>query len=41
VTEGLKDLPEPELELVGIVEDGRALRAAAEKLRPEKLFRPA
>jgi len=35
VTEGLKGLPEPEFELVGIVEDGRALLAAAEKLRPD------
>ena len=35
VTEGLKSLLEPEFELVGIVEDGRALLAAAEKLRPD------
>jgi len=35
VTEGLKGLLEPEFELVGIVEDGRALLAAAEKLRPD------
>jgi DNA-binding NarL/FixJ family response regulator len=35
VTEGLKSLLEPEFELVGIVEDGRALLAAAERLRPD------
>ena len=35
VTEGLKGLLEPEFELVGIVGDGRALLAAAEKLRPD------
>jgi DNA-binding NarL/FixJ family response regulator len=35
VTEGLKSLLEPEFELVGIVEDGRTLLAAAEKLRPD------
>jgi DNA-binding NarL/FixJ family response regulator len=35
VTEGLKGLLEPEFELVGIVEDGRALLAAVEKLRPD------
>jgi DNA-binding NarL/FixJ family response regulator len=35
VTEGLKGLLEPEFELVGIVEDGRALLASAEKLRPD------
>jgi len=35
VTEGLKGLLEPEFELVGTVEDGRALLAAAEKLRPD------
>ena len=35
VTEGLKSLLEPEFELVGIVEEGRALLAAAEKLRPD------
>jgi DNA-binding NarL/FixJ family response regulator len=35
VTEGLKGLLEPEFELVGIVEDGRALLAAAERLRPD------
>jgi DNA-binding NarL/FixJ family response regulator len=35
VTEGLKGLLEPEFELVGTVEDGRALLVAAEKLRPD------
>jgi DNA-binding NarL/FixJ family response regulator len=35
VTEGLRGLLEPEFELVGIVEDGRALLAAAEKLQPD------
>ena len=35
MTEGLKGLLEPEFELVGTVEDGRALLAAAEKLRPD------
>jgi DNA-binding NarL/FixJ family response regulator len=35
VTEGLKSLLEPEFELVGIVEDGRALLDAAKKLRPD------
>jgi DNA-binding NarL/FixJ family response regulator len=35
LAEGLKRLLEPEFELVGIVEDGRALLAAAEKLRPD------
>ena len=35
VTEGLKGLLEPEFELVGIVEDGRALLAAAKKLLPD------
>lgn len=35
VAEGLRSLIEPEFELVGIVEDGRALLAAAEVLRPE------
>jgi DNA-binding NarL/FixJ family response regulator len=35
VTEGLKGLLEPEFELVGTVEDGRALLAAAKKLRPD------
>ncbi len=35
VAEGLKGLLEPEFELVGIVEDGRAMLDAAEKLRPD------
>jgi len=35
VTEGLKGLLEPEFELVGTVEDGRALLAAANKLQPD------
>jgi DNA-binding NarL/FixJ family response regulator len=35
VTEGLKGLLEPEFELVGTVEDGRALLAAAGTLRPD------
>jgi len=35
VAEGLRSLIEPEFELVGIVEDGRALLEAAEKLRPD------
>ena len=35
VTEGLKGMLEPEFELVGTVGDGRALLAAAEKLRPD------
>jgi DNA-binding NarL/FixJ family response regulator len=35
VTEGLKGLLEPEFELIGIVEDGRALLAAADKMRPD------
>ena len=35
VAEGLRGLLEPEFELVGIVEDGRALLDAAEKLRPD------
>lgn len=35
VAEGLRSLLEPEFELIGIVEDGRALIDAAEKLRPE------
>lgn len=34
VVEGLRGLLEPEFEIVGIVEDGRALLTAAEKLRP-------
>jgi DNA-binding NarL/FixJ family response regulator len=35
VVEGLRGLLEPEFEIVGIVEDGRALFTAAEKLRPD------
>ncbi len=35
VAEGLRSLLEPEFELVGIVEDGRALVAAAQKLNPD------
>ena len=35
VAEGLRSLIEPEFELVGIVEDGHALIAAAEKLHPD------
>lgn len=35
VAEGLRSLLEPEFELVGIVENGRALLAAAEKLAPD------
>ncbi len=35
VAEALKSLLTPEFELVGVVEDGRALIAAAEKLRPD------
>jgi DNA-binding NarL/FixJ family response regulator len=35
VAEGLRGLLEPEFELVGIVEDGRALLDSIEKLRPD------
>ncbi|MGH9462896.1 MAG: response regulator [Vicinamibacteria bacterium] len=35
VTEGLKSILDPEFELVGTAEDGRALLAAAEKLQPD------
>ena len=35
ILNGLRSLLEPEFELVGKVEDGRALVSAAEKLRPE------
>lgn len=35
VLEGLRSLLEPEFELVGTVEDGRALVALAKKLRPD------
>ena len=34
VLEGLKNLLEPEFELVGTVEDGKALVREAERLRP-------
>ncbi len=37
VAEGLRSLLEPEFELIGIVEDGRALIAAVEKLRPDAI----
>ncbi len=35
LAEGLRGLLEPKFELVGIVEDGRALLAAAEELQPD------
>lgn len=35
VAEGLRGLLEPEFELVGIVEDGRAMLEAVEKLKPD------
>jgi len=35
ILNGLRSLLEPEFELVGKVEDGRALVSAAEKLRPD------
>src|SRR5512139_3735807 len=35
VAEGLRGLLEPEFELVGIVEDGRAMLDAVEKLKPD------
>jgi DNA-binding NarL/FixJ family response regulator len=35
ILDGLKSLLEPEFELAGTVEDGRALISAAEKLRPD------
>ena len=38
VAEGLCSLLEPEFELVGIVEDGRALIAATEKLQPDVII---
>jgi len=38
VAEGLRSLLEPEFELVSIVEDGRALLAAAEKFRPDVII---
>ena len=38
VAEGLRSLLEPEFELVGIVEDGRALITATEKLQPDVII---
>lgn len=38
VAEGLRGLLEPEFDLVGIVEDGRALLTAAETLRPDVII---
>lgn len=38
VAEGLKSLLVPEFELVGVVEDGRALIEAARKLRPDVII---
>ena len=38
VAEGMRSLLEPEFELIGIVEDGRALLAAAEKFRPDVII---
>jgi DNA-binding NarL/FixJ family response regulator len=38
VTEGLKNLLEPEFELVGIVEDGRSLLAKAAELKPDVIL---
>lgn len=38
VAEGLRSLLEPEFELIGIVEDGRALIDASEKLRPDVII---
>ncbi len=35
VAEGLKSLLTPEFEVVGLVEDGRALIKAAKQLRPD------
>ena len=35
VADGLKRLLEPEFELIGVVEDGRALLAAARELKPD------
>ena len=35
VAEGLSSLIEPEFELVGVVEDGRALLEAAARLKPD------
>ena len=38
VAEGLRSLLEPEFDLIGIVEDGRALIAATEKLQPDVII---
>jgi len=38
VAEGMRSLLEPEFELISIVEDGRALLAAAEKFRPDVII---
>jgi len=38
VAEGLRSLLEPEFEIIGIVEDGRALIAATEKLQPDVII---
>lgn len=38
VAEGLRSLIEPDFELIGIVEDGRTLVDAAEKLRPDLII---
>ena len=38
VAEGLRSLLEPEFELIGIVEDGRALIAETEKLQPDVII---
>ena len=38
VAQGLRSLLEPEFELVGIVEDGRALLSAAEELLPDVII---
>jgi DNA-binding NarL/FixJ family response regulator len=38
VAEGLRGLLEPSFEIVGIVEDGRALLVAAEELRPDVII---
>ncbi len=35
VAEGVRGLREPEYQLVGIVEDGRALLEAVDRLRPD------
>ena len=38
VTEGLKSILDPEFELVGTVEDGRAMLVAAEELQPDVII---